>query len=235
MKTQTQSTVVAGGGSRWRLKQRSGWCLSREGLAADRGDGGTVVEGRAGGTGSGCKLGRHLVVVRGAQDMRCALCVFVPHWYAMRTRNTKHRPLEMETASRRQSATTRVWGSIGSAEVFSQRAQLTQRQSETCTTLDWPDTGRAWWAADGAYAGEWSALPCGSAAPPRNGTIPLQREVITHTHKVSCRNRNRQDLLTQHQGRGLWTKPNSKEDVEHPKCTQKNAVSQTNNAALTEL
>jgi hypothetical protein len=41
------------------------------------------------------------------------------------------------------------------ARRFSQRAQLTQRQSETCTTLDWPDTGRAWWAADGA----WSA--CG--------------------------------------------------------------------------
>jgi hypothetical protein len=30
-----------------------------------------------------------------------------------------------------------------------------QRQSETCTTLDWPDTGMAWWAADVA----WSA--CG--------------------------------------------------------------------------
>jgi hypothetical protein len=37
----------------------------------------------------------------------------------------------------------------------------------------------------GVHAGEWSALPCGSAAPPprgANGTIPLQREVITHTH-----------------------------------------------------
>jgi hypothetical protein len=34
----------------------------------------------------------------------------------------------------------------------------------------------------GVHAGEWSALPCGSAAPPRNGTIPLQREAITHTH-----------------------------------------------------
>jgi hypothetical protein len=31
-----------------------------------------------------------------------------------------HRPLEMETASRRQSATTRVWGSIGSAEIFAE-------------------------------------------------------------------------------------------------------------------
>jgi hypothetical protein len=31
-----------------------------------------------------------------------------------------HRPLEKETASRRQSATTRVWGSIGSAENFAE-------------------------------------------------------------------------------------------------------------------
>jgi hypothetical protein len=49
-------------------------------------------------------------------------------------------------------------------------AQLTQQQSETCTALDWPDTGRAWWASGrlmglGVHAGEWSALPCGSAAP----------------------------------------------------------------------
>jgi hypothetical protein len=31
-----------------------------------------------------------------------------------------HRPLEMETASRRQSATTGVCGSIGSAEIFAE-------------------------------------------------------------------------------------------------------------------
>jgi hypothetical protein len=31
-----------------------------------------------------------------------------------------HRPLEMETASRRQSVTTRLWGSIGSAEIFAE-------------------------------------------------------------------------------------------------------------------
>ena len=49
----------------------------------------------------------------------------------------------MDTASRRQIATTRVWGSIGSAEIFAEGTELTQRQSETCTTLDWPDTGRA--------------------------------------------------------------------------------------------
>jgi hypothetical protein len=36
-----------------------------------------------------------------------------------------HRPLEMETASRRQSAATRVWGSIGSAEVFAEGTAYT--------------------------------------------------------------------------------------------------------------
>jgi hypothetical protein len=35
------------------------------------------------------------------------------------------RPLEMETASRRQSATTRVWGSIGSAEIFAEGTAYT--------------------------------------------------------------------------------------------------------------
>jgi hypothetical protein len=114
-----------------------------------------------------------------------------------------HRPLEMETASCMQSATTRVWGSSLGARRFSQRAQLTQRQSETCTTLDWPDTGRAWWAVDGA----WSA--CGRverAAPPHTqplnligpqqhyppsecgtGAALLQREATTHaqTHTRS--------------------------------------------------
>jgi hypothetical protein len=39
-------------------------------------------------------------------------------WWA--TAAAAHRPLEMETASRRQSATTRVWGSIGSAEIFAE-------------------------------------------------------------------------------------------------------------------
>jgi hypothetical protein len=33
--------------------------------------------------------------------------------------------LEMETASRRQSATTRVWGSIGSAEIFAEGTAYT--------------------------------------------------------------------------------------------------------------
>jgi hypothetical protein len=33
--------------------------------------------------------------------------------------------LEMETASRRQSETTRVWGSIGSAEIFAEGTAYT--------------------------------------------------------------------------------------------------------------
>jgi hypothetical protein len=36
-----------------------------------------------------------------------------------------HHPLEMETASRRQSATSRVWGSIGSAEIFAEGTAYT--------------------------------------------------------------------------------------------------------------
>jgi hypothetical protein len=54
------------------------------------------------------------------------------------------------------------------AQRFSQRAQLTQRQSETCTTLDWPDTGRAWWAADGAWSacGRVERAACAAALPP---------------------------------------------------------------------
>jgi hypothetical protein len=71
------------------------------------------------------------------------------------------------------------------ARRFSQRAQLTQRQSGTCTTLDGPDTGRAWWAADGA----WSA--CGRVEraalrqrcpPPAERDCPLQREVTATFH-----------------------------------------------------
>jgi hypothetical protein len=55
----------------------------------------------------------------------------------------------------------KIMGRMGTARMgspvrglrFLQRAQLTptQRQSETCTALDWPDPdpGRAWWAANG--------------------------------------------------------------------------------------
>jgi hypothetical protein len=70
------------------------------------------------------------------------------------------------------------------ARRFSQLAQLIQRQSETCTALDRPDTGRrqgargrAWWADDGA----WSACGRVERAAVRNGTTPLYRGV-RHTH-----------------------------------------------------
>jgi hypothetical protein len=43
----------------------------------------------------------------------------------------------------------------------------------------------------GMRAGEWSALPCGTPPPfpypRRNGAIPLQREVMTHTHTPRMR------------------------------------------------
>jgi hypothetical protein len=63
----------------------------------------------------------------------------------------------METASRRQSATTRVRvrGSIGSAEIFAEGTAYTTTKWDVHHAVDWADTGRAWWAADGA----WSA--CG--------------------------------------------------------------------------
>jgi hypothetical protein len=54
--------------------------------------------------------------------------------------------------------------------------------------LDWPDTGRAWWAADGAWSACRSCRRVERAAarqrcpPRRNGTTPLQMEVITHTY-----------------------------------------------------
>jgi hypothetical protein len=45
-------------------------------------------------------------------------------------------PLEMETASRRQSATTRAWGSIGSAEIFAEgTAQSTSKWDVHCAGL----------------------------------------------------------------------------------------------------
>jgi hypothetical protein len=95
-----------------------------------------------------------------------------------------NRPLEMETASRRQIAATQRLGCgvrLG-ARRFSQRAQLTQRQSETCIALDWPDTGRAWWAADGA----WSA--CGRVERAdipllcKGGHYLLSNDTHSHTH-----------------------------------------------------
>jgi hypothetical protein len=43
----------------------------------------------------------------------------------MKEATAAHPPLEMETASRRQSATTRVWGSIGSGEFFAEGTAYT--------------------------------------------------------------------------------------------------------------
>jgi hypothetical protein len=77
-----------------------------------------------------------------------------------------HPPLEMETASRRQSATTRVWGSIGSAEIFAEGAAY--------TTTKWDvhvhHTGLA------RYRQGAMCTPARHVA--RNGAIPLQRELI---------------------------------------------------------
>jgi hypothetical protein len=98
-----------------------------------------------------------------------------------------HRPLEMETASRRQSATTGVWGSIGSGEIFAEGT------AHAMTKWDVHYAGLARYRPGrggrlvglGVHAGEWRALLCGSAPPPlarRNGTAPLQRKATTNTH-----------------------------------------------------
>jgi hypothetical protein len=63
------------------------------------------------------------------------------------TATAAHCPLDMETASCRQSAATRAWGSIGSAEIFAEGAAHTTKKWGR-TALDWPDTGMAWWAAE---------------------------------------------------------------------------------------
>jgi hypothetical protein len=51
-------------------------------------------------------------------------------WDGMEEATAAHRPLEMETASRRQSATTRTWRSIGSAEIFAEGAAHTTTKWE---------------------------------------------------------------------------------------------------------
>jgi hypothetical protein len=58
-----------------------------------------------------------------------------------------------------------------SAEIFAEGTAYNDKVRRALRwTLDWPDidTGRAWWAAVelGVHAGEWSALPCGSATSP---------------------------------------------------------------------
>jgi hypothetical protein len=83
----------------------------------------------------------------------------------------------METASRSQSATTRVWGSIGSAEIFAEGT------AHTTTKWDVHHAGQIQAGRGGGgrlmelgvYAGEWSALPCGSAShPAERGYLPAK-------------------------------------------------------------
>jgi hypothetical protein len=93
--------------------------------------------------------------------------------------------LWLQNQRRRQSAATRGYVCIVrlGAVRFSQRAQLTQRQSGTCTALDWPDTGRAWWTADGA----WSAYGRMERAASR-GLRPFKGEQH-HTHTQGAHTR----------------------------------------------
>jgi hypothetical protein len=73
----------------------------------------------------------------------------------------------METANRRQSATTRVWGSIGSVEIFAEGTAY------TTTKWDVHHAGLARYR-QGVVGGAGGAR-CRAAAlpPPRNGTTPL--------------------------------------------------------------
>jgi hypothetical protein len=61
------------------------------------------------------------------------------------------------------------------------------------SALDWPDTGRAWWAADGAWslgehAGEWSAVPSRAW----DGAIPTDRHTRTPHGTPSVGGRRRE-------------------------------------------
>jgi hypothetical protein len=93
-----------------------------------------------------------------------------------------HRPLEMETASRRQSAATRAWGSIGSAEI-----RFAEGTAYATTKWDVHHAGLARYR-QGVVGGWWSlecmrAAQVESALPPpapwterRNGTsYPLTK------------------------------------------------------------
>ena len=102
-------------------------------------------------------------------------------------------PLEMETASRRQSATTRVWGSIGSAEIFAEGTAYATTNDKVRRAPHWTgqiQAGRGGRLMElarelGVHAGEWSALPCGSAAPPAERDYPLAKggnNTHPHTH-----------------------------------------------------
>jgi hypothetical protein len=101
-----------------------------------------------------------------------------------------HRPLEMETASRRQIATTRarVWGSIGSAEIFAEGT------AHTTTKRDVHHAGLARYR-QGVVGGCWS-LECMRASgarcrvaapspPPAERDYPRAKgnnNTHTHTH-----------------------------------------------------
>ena len=95
-----------------------------------------------------------------------------------------HRPLEMETASRRQSATTRVWSSIGSSEIFAESTAHNDKVGRAPRWTGQIQAGRGGrlMVELGVHAGEWSALPCGSA----ERDYPLAKgSNNTHTHTES--------------------------------------------------
>jgi hypothetical protein len=82
--------------------------------------------------------------------------------------------------------TTRVWGSIGSAQIFAEGT------AHTTTKRDVKHAGLAryrqgvvggWLMELGVHAGEWSALPCGSAAPPRGTGLSPCKHTPTHPKK----------------------------------------------------
>jgi hypothetical protein len=88
-----------------------------------------------------------------------------------------HRPLlEMEiqrwTASRRQSATTRVWGSIGSAEIFAERRGHSPHNDKVKVRRAPRWTGQIQAGRGGrlmglgGHAGEWSDVPSHRSAEP---------------------------------------------------------------------
>jgi hypothetical protein len=86
--------------------------------------------------------------------------------------------VETATASRRQSGTTRAWGPIGSAEIF------TEGTVYTTTRRDAHHAGLARYRQGvcggrlmelGVQAGERSP-------PPRNGTTPMRSGATTHTN-----------------------------------------------------
>jgi hypothetical protein len=96
-----------------------------------------------------------------------------------------HCPLEIEIASRRQSATTRVWGSIGSAGFFAEgTAHSSHNDKMGRALMHCAGIARYRQGVRGGRLAKLGVAVCGRewSAAPRSGTIPLQREVITHAH-----------------------------------------------------